>query len=122
VIVIAGTIDLVDPNDRDACVEASCAMQHSTRHDEPGCLAYCFGADPVVPGRIQVYECWADEASLAAHFAHPNFIGMKEMLGKFDRLGSQVAKFRVDLSEPVYDADRRPRADFFTASVEGARS
>jgi quinol monooxygenase YgiN len=114
-IVIAGTIDLTNPGDRDACIAASLPLQLSTRNDEPGCTAYCFGADPVVAGRIQVVECWADEASLAAHFAHPNFTGMKAMLASFPRDVSHVTKYRVDLAEPVYDADRRPRADFFTA-------
>jgi hypothetical protein len=27
-----------------------------------------------------------------------------------------TAKYRCDLSEPVYDATRTPRADFFTTS------
>jgi quinol monooxygenase YgiN len=115
-IVIAGTIDLTNPDDRDACIAASLPLQLSTRNDEPGCTAYCFGADPVVAGRIQVIECWADEASLAAHFSHPNFTGMKAVLSEFPRGASLVTKYRSDLAEPVYDADRRPRADFFTAN------
>ena len=65
-IIIAGTLDLVDPDGRDALVEAAVEYQRATRQEEPGCEAYCFAADPVVPGRIQVYELWTDEASLAA--------------------------------------------------------
>ena len=113
-IIIAGTIDLADPSARDAAIEQSVPLQMATRNDEPGCLAYCFAPDPGVAGRIQVYELWADEASLAAHFEHPNFHGMKQLLGRFERAGaSSVAKYRIDATSPVYDADRRPRADFF---------
>ena len=113
-IAIAGTID-VDPTRRDDCVAASVALQTATRNDEPGCLAYCFAADPVVAGRIQVYELWADEASLAAHFEHPNYLNMRDMLGSVGLKGADNKKYRVDLSEPVYDEHRVPRADFFTA-------
>jgi hypothetical protein len=43
---------------------------------------------------------------------------MKEILGGFERLGpSVVQKYRVDLAEGVYDAQRQPRADFFTAAT-----
>lgn len=115
-IAIAGTIDLLDPSERDACVQASLDMQRSTREDEPGCLAYAFTADPLVPSRIQVFELWADEASLAAHFAHPNFAGMKVLLGGFRRGPSAVRKYRIDRDEPVYDETGTPRADFAGAT------
>ena len=111
-IAIAGTID-VDPSRRDDCVAASVALQAATRTDEPGCLAYCFAADPVVAGRIQVYELWADEASLAAHFEHHNYLAMRQRLNEFKLLGADTKKFRIDRSQPVYDATRTPRADFF---------
>jgi quinol monooxygenase YgiN len=115
-ILIAGYIDFASQQQRDGVIAAAADTQQSTRDTEPGCLAYSFAADSSVPTRVQVYECWADEASLAAHFVHPNFLGMREILGRFERVGpSSVAKFRCDLSEPVYDSTRTPRADFFTA-------
>jgi quinol monooxygenase YgiN len=113
-IIIAGYLD-VHPDDRDACVAASVSYQQATRDEEPGCLAYVFGADPCIPGRIQIFELWENTATLAAHFAHPNYFGMRDMLGQYRRVGGSIAKFRTDLSEPVYDPDRQPRADFFTA-------
>ncbi len=116
-IIIAGTIDLSSREQRDAVIAAAADTQQSTRDIEPGCMAYSFAADSSVDNRVQVYECWADEASLAAHFVHPNFLAMREILSRFERVNpSAVAKFRVDLSEPVYDASRKPRADFFTAT------
>ena len=113
-ILIAGTIDFSDQANRDGAVAAGVALQQSTRNTEPGCLAYSFAADSAVPTRVQVYEAWTDEASLAAHFAHPNYLGMRELLGNFQRAGTSViAKHRVDLSGQIYDDQRQPRADFF---------
>jgi quinol monooxygenase YgiN len=112
-IIIAGTIDL-DPDRRDECLAATAHLQAATRADEPGCLAYCFAADPCVEGRIQVYELWADTESLAAHFHHPNYFGMRNALGGFGLRAADNKKYLVTRSEPVYDATRTPRADFFT--------
>jgi quinol monooxygenase YgiN len=115
-ILIAGTIDFVDGTNRDGAVAAAVELQQSTRDTEPGCLGYSFAADSGMPNRVQVFESWADEPSLAAHFEHPNFWAMKELLGRFERAGaSVVAKYRCDLTGPIYDAERRPRADFFEA-------
>jgi quinol monooxygenase YgiN len=112
-IIIAGTID-VEPDDRDACLVASAPLLQATRDQEPGCRAYCFAPDPCVPGRIQVYELWDDEASLAAHFQHENYFAMRKMIGTFRIVATDNKKYRVDKSEPVYDATRTPRADFFS--------
>lgn len=112
-IIIAGTID-VDPEQFDACLAASTPLQKATRDEEPGCLAYCFAPDPVVAGRIQVYELWTDQESLAAHFQHPNFVNMRTTLGRFGLRGADNKKYRVTHSEPVYDSTHTPRADFFT--------
>jgi quinol monooxygenase YgiN len=113
-IIIAGTLDLANPDDRDALVAAAVEFQKATRDEEPGCEAYCFGADPVEPGRIQIYELWTDQASLAAHFEHPNYLNMRKLLNGAGLKAVKTAKFRCDLSEPVYDETRTPRADFFT--------
>lgn len=113
-IIIAGTIDLADPSSRDAAMVKTAPLQQATRDEEPGCIAYVFSADPCVDGRIVVYERWADEASLAAHFEHPNYFGMRNALHEIGLAGANNAKFRIDLSEPVYDSTRTPRADFFT--------
>lgn len=112
VIVISAEIDL-DPAQREACVAAAVPIQKATRDDEPGCLAYCFGPDPVIDGRIQVYELWADEASLALHFAHPNYLEMRTTLAKFGLRKAVSRKYLSVRDEPVYDSTHTPRADFF---------
>ena len=117
-IIIAGTIE-VDADKRDPCVVASTPIQQATRDDEPGCLAYCFSADPAVPERIQVYELWTDQESLAAHFAHPNYFAMRKMFADYGPLKAHNLKYRIDASEPVYDPSHTPRADFFTLTNEG---
>ena len=113
-IIIAGTIDLADPNKCDAAIAQARALQQKTRDEEPGCLAYVFSPDPCVAGRIVVFELWRDEASLAAHFRHPNYTNMRDALGAIGLRGADNNKYRVDLSEPVYDEKRVPRADFFS--------
>jgi hypothetical protein len=39
---------------------------------------------------------------------------MLEVLGRGGLRSADVAKYRIDRSEPVYDAMGRPRADFFS--------
>lgn len=114
-IIIAGTIDFDSADSRDQAIELGRPLQQATRDDEPGCQAYCFAADPCVDTRIQVYELWDDEASLAAHFEHPNYLNMRDTLGRCGIVGADNHKYRCDLKEPVYDDTRTPRADFFTA-------
>jgi quinol monooxygenase YgiN len=113
-IIIAGTIDLADPSKRDEALAVAGPLQQKTRTEEPGCHAYVFAPDPCVPGRICVYELWEDEASLAAHFRHANYLNMRTALGQIGLKGADNKKYRVDLSEPVYDSTMTPRADFFT--------
>jgi quinol monooxygenase YgiN len=114
-IIIAGTIDFASAEAREACLKVAVPFQESTRTTEPGCLAYSFAPDSGSPTRVQVFELWEDESSLAAHFEHPNFIAMGQALRDFERVGASTAKYRCDLSEPVRDSEGRPRADFFTA-------
>lgn len=111
-ILIAGTLDL-EPEDREAALEAGRELQTRTRR-LPGCLDYVWSADPAVPGRVYVFERWADEASLRAHFEGPLYWDMRKVLGQFKKRAVDVAKYRVDLKEPVYDPEGTPRADFFT--------
>lgn len=114
-IIIAGTIDFESQEARDAAVAKAVPYQESTRADEDGCLGYSFAPDSGCSIRVQVFELWEDEAALAAHFEHRNFIEMGQVLRGAGRSGGSVAKYRSDLNEPVKDPDGRYRADFFTA-------
>ncbi len=72
-IIVTATLSFETEADRDNAVALTAPVQQATRDDEDGCLAYCFGADPVEPTHVQVYELWTDPHSLAAHFDHPNY-------------------------------------------------
>ena len=113
-ILIVGTIT-VDPERRNVLLAAIRALVQKTRQEELGCLDYAFTADTVEDDRIVVQERWHDESSLAAHFAHPNFLAMKNTLHDYGSGRSVIRKYRVDISEPVRDSQNRYRADFFTA-------
>jgi quinol monooxygenase YgiN len=113
-VIIAGTIDFADASKREEALEVARVLQKKTRDEEPGCLAYVFAPDPCLAHRVCVYECWQDEASLAAHFKHPNYLNMRDTLFRVGITGADNNKYRVDLREPVYDSTFTPRADFFT--------
>ncbi len=113
-IIIAGTIDFGSVESRDRAIEIGRPLQQATRDDEPGCQAYCFAPDPCVDTRIQVYELWTDEASLAAHFLHENYFNMGKALRDCGIVAADNKKYRCDLAEPVYDDTGTARADFFS--------
>jgi quinol monooxygenase YgiN len=110
-ILILGTID-VEPQHRAALLAALRPCVQRTREEEPGCLAYAFMADTVDDDQIMVVERWADEESLTAHFAHPNFAATKRALHDNGSGPSRIAKYRADQAGPVRDAQGRYRADF----------
>ena len=112
-IIISATLDFASEADRDRAVELTRPVQAATRDEEPGCHAYCFAADPVVNYRIQVYELWEDGPSLAAHFRHPNYEKMKEVLMEVGITATENQMYLIEMHEPVYDADGQARETFF---------
>jgi quinol monooxygenase YgiN len=113
VIIIAGTVD-VDPERREAALEAGRPFVEGARA-QTGCLAYAWAPDPTAPGRIVVFERWESEEALAAHFAGPHYLRMRDNVAAHGIRGVDVTKHRVERSEPVYDREGRPRADFFSS-------
>lgn len=112
-IVVAAQIDYPDRASRDAAIQASIPVQQATRDDEAGCHAYCFAADPCVDTRIQVYELWEDEASLVAHFSHPNYLGMRDILRGHGIVGSWNRAYNTTKDEAVYTAEGKTKEHFF---------
>jgi quinol monooxygenase YgiN len=110
-IVIAGTITL-PPDRRADCLAASAPIQQATRHDEPGCLAYAFSADPVNDDTIVVYELWENAETVMAHFEHPNYWAMRELFAQYGITGSDTWKHRIDATGRVYNKDRVATASF----------
>ena len=111
-IIISAVLEFGTETERDAAARDSADLQRATREDEPGCLAYCFGVDPVEPTRIQVFEHWADAPSLEAHFVHENYTNMRTFLHSAGLAKSSAEKYRIDAVAPVYNADRKASAEF----------
>lgn len=106
-IIITATLSFETEVDRDRAVALTAAVQKATRDDEPGCLAYCFAADPAEPTHVQVYELWTDPANLAKHFDHPNYARMVEALhdcGGFVK--SENRLYAAEDRGPVYDGGK----------------
>lgn len=111
-IILAGTVD-VDPEQRDAALAAGCPHMAATRA-QAGCMDYNWSADHLTPGRIYVYERWESREALEAHFKGPHYLAMRNTIGAHGLRGADVSKYRMAISEPVYDSTGTPRADFFT--------
>lgn len=95
-LIIAGHY-LVDAEQRDAYVAAYRDLVTRARA-APGCLDVAITADTVQPGRVNMYERWDGEASLAAFRAvasPPELdVQMREM---------QVSTFSVDGEADPFD-------------------
>ena len=111
-IIISATIDL-PPENLEAALATSRPLIEGAL-TEVGCLAYDWSIEPTHPGRIRVFELWESEAALAAHFQSEWYLGMRDAIGSFGLLNAESAKYRIDLTEPVYDETFTARADFFT--------
>ncbi len=112
-VIVAARLDFATQAQRDEAVRLTTPVQMKTRNEEAGCHAYCFAADPCVPTRIQVYELWEDEASLAAHFVHPNYDQMRKLLGSFGITAAWNRMYEVGRNEPVYGEGGTIRSRFF---------
>lgn len=113
-IIVSGTVDLPPARLAEALEAAAPLIDGALGQD--GCLDYDWCPDPRHPGRVRVFERWRDEAALVRHFQGEWYRRMRETLNGFGILGAHTAKYRVDLTEPVYDPSGTPRADFFSAS------
>ncbi len=112
-IIVVAALEFENQADRDRAVELTRDVQMATRVEEAGCRDYCFAPDPSVPTRIQVYELWEDSASLAAHFKHPNYDKMVELLGSAGVKQSINQAYLVERGEPVYGPGGERKEAFF---------
>lgn len=112
-IIVVAALEFENQQNRDAAVEVTKDVQMATRVEEAGCRDYCFAADPSVPTRIQVYELWDDSDSLVAHFQHPNYHKMVEVLGSVGIVSSSNQAYLTERGEPVYGPDGEMKTAFF---------
>ena len=114
-VLINGTVDF-NPGDAAKVLSETAQLMADTR-EQIGCCHYVWSLDPAVPGRIYVHENWESSEHLAAHLASTFYTDMLALLYQYEIHGTDILKYRVDLSEPVYDETGTPRADFFTAEA-----
>ncbi|MEM9623304.1 MAG: antibiotic biosynthesis monooxygenase [Pseudomonadota bacterium] len=112
-IIVVAALGFDNQADRDHAVELTREVQLATRNEEAGCHDYCFAPDPSVPTRIQVYELWENSDALAAHFTHPNYLAMVELLGQAKVRSSDNQAYLVERSEPVYGPNGEKKTVFF---------
>lgn len=112
-IIVVAALEFENQADRDAAVELTKVNQLATRLEEEGCQDYCFAPDPSVPTRIQVYELWDSSETLAAHFTHPNYLKMVELLGQANIKESINQAYLVERGEPVYGPNGEKKTEFF---------
>jgi quinol monooxygenase YgiN len=112
-VVISGEIDLAPDAREKALLEAVPLIEAALA--ERGCRHYAWSADLSRPGRVNVFEEWDSEADLIAHLAAEPYLKMAGHLASVGILGAVTRKYRVDLIEPVYDPEGKPRGDFFRA-------
>ena len=98
-LVIAGTISL-DPEKRDAAIEAAIPMMEATRK-EAGCVSYAFSADLENPGDFRVFEEWESQAALDAHFKAPHMATFQAAMGGFGIRGMNVQKYEIAKVGPL---------------------
>jgi quinol monooxygenase YgiN len=63
-VIVAGHL-VVDPQDRDAYVSGCVEVVRQARRTA-GCLDFVVSADPVDPGRVNIFERWESQAAVEA--------------------------------------------------------
>jgi quinol monooxygenase YgiN len=113
-IIVVAALSFDTQAARDHAVSLIADVQLATRVEEAGCRDYCFAPDPSVATRIQVYELWDDSDSLTAHFKHPNYHKMVELLGSAGIKESINQAYLVERGESVYGPNGQMKDAFFT--------
>ena len=98
-IIVTGVIEL-DPEDVWPAMTAAARMVAATE-EEPGCLTYRFYQDISNQQRFRVYEEWADEAALKAHFAAPHMAEFRSKLKKLRVIERKIVKFEPGERTPL---------------------
>ena len=109
-ITISAQIDL-DPAQREEALKSSQKWIDGALGQE-GCIHYDWSADLNNPARVNVFEEWASEKALAAHFEGPQYAGMRDHIGQFGITNAVSKKYRVDKEGSVYNSQGVPTVGF----------
>ncbi|MGO2683399.1 putative quinol monooxygenase [Microbacterium sp.] len=94
-LIIAGYLILA-PSDRDLFVAGHLDLVERARQ-APGCLDLAISADPVNDTRVNNYELWENEESLASwrKIANPPHLSI-------DFHGGDMVKYHIEKTGPVF--------------------
>ena len=70
-------------------------------NSEDGCLCYEFSERIDKPGCFRVFEEWADQAALAAHFQSPHMAKFRQAMSEIRVLSRAVHRYEVSSSEAL---------------------
>jgi quinol monooxygenase YgiN len=99
VLIIAGTLT-IDPSKVDLALTDAVEMMKAS-HQEDGCLAYVFSADPLVPGQLQLFEKWASPEALAAHSASDHMKTFQSKMPGWGVTGADIKKYEIASEGPL---------------------
>jgi len=71
---------------------------------EPGCLDYTVCADPEHPGRVVVFERWAGQEDLVAHFGTAHIAAFRAAISPYTRSGRSLHRYFVSRSEEFHSS------------------
>lgn len=112
-VIIHAWIEFADAATRDEAVRLGTPIQWKSRTEEPGCLEYCFAADPCIATRVTIHELWADHASLVAHFQHPCYAAMRDTMVALGPTALWNRMYEAGQDSPVYREDGAVRTALF---------
>ncbi len=95
-VIVAGKL-YVDPQDRDRLVEGHRPIVEAAR-THPGCIDLSISADPIEPGRVNLFEYWESPEALDAFRA----VAPSPAVA-IDIKDDQVLKHEVSHSGPPFD-------------------
>lgn len=99
-IVIAGTVRL-HADKRPHALKAAADMSRRSMA-EPGCEAYRFAVDIEDDHVIHLFEQWADEESLQAHFTAPHFATFSAAIAEAVDRDATFTRYEVSSAGPLF--------------------
>ena len=98
-LVIAGIVR-IDPDHRDAGIEAAVEMMKATRAED-GCISYTFSVDLEDPGVFRIFEEWESPEALAAHFQAPHMATFQKVIGGLGVREMKVQRYDITSVGPL---------------------
>jgi quinol monooxygenase YgiN len=94
--IITGWMDYGADRDRVLSHFTECA---AASRGEPGCLDYTVCADSEHPGRVVIFERWAGQEDLVAHFGTAHIAAFREAIKPYPRSGRSLHRYFVSRRE-----------------------